>query len=281
MHSYQPPIHTTRPKSLLDNKVVLITGATAGIGKSCAKRFAEHNAKLVLVGRREEKLKDVKNELLEMYPELKIHTVSLSVTDREAVAELPDLLPDDFADVSVLVNNAGLALGVTDVASNSVDEALVVMKTNVIGVIAMCSAFVPGMKIRGEGHIINMGSIAGFYAYSNGSTYNASKFAVRGFTEAARHDLVGTPLRVTHISPGLVGNTEFSNIRFHGDDDKAKQVYDDVLALDPDDVADSVVFAAASPKHVQIAEIMLYATNQSGPKDIVRAGADMGGPSSS
>jgi NADP-dependent 3-hydroxy acid dehydrogenase YdfG len=266
---------------LLDNKVVLITGATAGIGKSCAKRFAEHNAKLVLVGRREEKLKDVKNELLEMYPELKIHTVGLSVTDREAVAELPDLLPDDFADVSVLVNNAGLALGVTDVASNSVDEALVVMKTNVIGVIAMCSAFVPGMKIRGEGHIINMGSIAGFYAYSNGSTYNASKFAVRGFTEAARHDLVGTPLRVTHISPGLVGNTEFSNIRFHGDDDKAKQVYDDVLALDPDDVADSVVFAAASPKHVQIAEIMLYATNQSGPKDIVRAGADMGGPSSS
>ena len=170
----------------------------------------------------------------------------------------------------MLVNNAGLALGVTPVESNDVKSAQVVLDTNVLGTIAICSAFLPGMKERGSGHLITMGSVAvryywrckfiililistkfhcfslaqGHYAYINGSVYNASKYAVRGFTEAARHDLAGTPIRVTHISPGMVGGTEFSNVRL-GDDAKASAVYENIEALHPDDVADNVYYAVS------------------------------------
>lgn len=266
----------TTPISLKD-KVVLITGATAGIGESCAWRFAEEGSKLVLVGRREERLANLKKNIAVAYPAVDIHTVTMSVTDKEAVAALPKELPKKFQDVEVLVNNAGLALGVSPAYENSVTDAQTVMDTNVIGIVSFCKAFLPGMMERGCGHILNMGSIAGYYAYSNGSVYNASKYAVLGFTEAARHDVVGTPIRVTHISPGMVGSTEFSNVRL-SDDEKAAGVYKDILALHPDDVADNVFYAATRPRHVQIAEIMMYATNQSGPKDIVRAGPTMGAP---
>lgn len=205
----------------LKNKVVLITGASAGIGKACAERFAEHGSKLVLVGRRKHVLEDLKAALVRAHPSLRVHVAALSVSDMKAVQNLPNALPTEFKDVSILVNNAGLALGVTSAESNSVADAEQVMMTNVMGVIAMCRAFLPGMVERGEGHLINMGSVAGHYAYTSGSVYCASKYAVRGFTEAARHDLAGTPIRVTHISPGLVGNTEFSNVRLK-DDKKAE-----------------------------------------------------------
>jgi serine 3-dehydrogenase len=133
------------------------------------------------------------------------------------------------------------------------------------------------MKKRGEGQVINMGSVAGHYAYSSGSVYNASKYAVRGFTEAARHDLAGTPIRMTHISPGLVGETEFSDVRFGGTNTEGKRkMYDKIVALHPDDVADCVVFSAQAPPHVQIGEMMVYATNQSGPRDIARVGPSLG-----
>ena len=141
----------------------------------------------------------------------------------------------------------------------------------------MCSAFTPGMKERGYGHIINMGSIAGHQAYATGSVYNASKFAVLGFTSAARHDLMATPIRVTHISPGLVGGTEFSNVRLSGDISKAKAVYDNIAALQPEDVADNVIYAATRPSHVQIAEIIVLCTNQAGPRDLARVGPSMKG----
>jgi 3-hydroxy acid dehydrogenase/malonic semialdehyde reductase len=165
---------------------------------------------------------------------------------------------------------------------NSVEDAKALCDTNVLGVVALCSAFIPGMKERGFGHIVNMGSVAGHYAYSAGSTYNASKYAVRGFTEAARHDLQGTPIRVTHLSPGLVGNTEFSNVRFGSNeqgDEAATKVYQSIEALSPEDVADNVIYAVTRPAHVQVAEIMVYCTNQSGPKDLARLGPSMGGPS--
>lgn len=259
----------------LQNKCVLITGANVGIGKACALQFAEHGSRIILVGRRDELLKQVQNELNLKYPKCKVHTVTISVNDLDAVAKLPSSLPKEFQDVSILVNNAGLALGVTSVENNNTNDAKTVIDTNVMGVIAMCSAFIPGMKERGEGHIINMGSVAGHYAYSTGSVYNASKYAVRGFTEAARHDLAGTPIKVTHISPGLVSNTEFSNVRLK-DDQKAKAVYDNIEALLPDDVADNVIYAATRPPNVQIADIIVYCTNQSGPRDLVRAGRDLG-----
>eukprot|EP00598_Pedospumella_elongata_P000814 CAMPEP_0184973158 /NCGR_PEP_ID=MMETSP1098-20130426/5045_1 /TAXON_ID=89044 /ORGANISM="Spumella elongata, Strain CCAP 955/1" /LENGTH=284 /DNA_ID=CAMNT_0027495591 /DNA_START=90 /DNA_END=944 /DNA_ORIENTATION=+ len=269
-------VHSRRVSTLdLKNKVVLITGATAGIGAACAWQFAEEGCHLVLVGRRDERLQSLKKDIMSSFPEVDVHTVAMSVTDKEKVANLPSSLPQKFRDVDILVNNAGLALGVTSADQNDVDAAMTVLDTNVLGTIALSAAFLPGMKKRGSGHLMNMGSVAGHYSYSAGSTYCASKYAVRGFTEAARHDLVGTPIRVTHISPGMVGETEFSNVRL-GADDKAKAVYENIVPLHPNDVADNVLYAATRPAHVQIADIIMYATNQSGPKDIVRAGPSLG-----
>ena len=260
----------------LKDRVVLITGASSGIGAACAWRFAEDGSRLVLVGRREDRLKSLKDELTSEFPDLKIHLESMSVTDLDAVAALPEALPEDFKAVEVMVNNAGLALGVNPVYENTMEDAVTVVETNVIGVIAFWTAFMPGMKARGAGHIINMGSIAGHTPYQNGTIYNASKFAVNGFTNASRFDLMHTPLRVTHIAPGLVGNTEFSNVRL-GSDEAAAAVYDNVVPLTPEDVADNVHYAATRPPHVQVSEITMYATNQGGPRDIVRAGPDFGG----
>jgi len=261
----------------LEGKVVLITGATAGIGESCAYKFAELKSKLVLVGRRADRLQSVKDGILKKHPGLKIHCHPLDVSDIANVMALPHELPSEFAEVSVLVNNAGLALGVESVDTNSIGDMQTVMNTNVNGLIAMCRAFLPGMKERGEGHLINMGSIAGHLTYATGSLYCASKYAVKGFTDAARHDLVGTPIRVTHISPGLVGDTEFSVVRMGGDSTKAKAVYANIAALRPEDVADNVVYAATRPRHVQIADIVMFATNQSGPRDLARVGPSLGG----
>jgi len=158
-------IITKKNKSSLDltNKVVLITGATAGIGKSCAWRFAEEGAKLILIGRREERLELLKNEILSIYPSLHIHMIAISVTDIEKIKLLPTILPNEFKDVDILINNAGLALGVSYVDTNDINDAQIVLNTNILGVIALCSVFIPGMKKRGDGHIINMGSVAGHY----------------------------------------------------------------------------------------------------------------------
>lgn len=147
------------PISLV-NKVVLITGATSGIGEACAWQFAEQGSKLILVGRREDRLNALKKDIIASFPKVEVHTVKLSVTDTDAVAALPKKLPENFRDVEILVNNAGLALGVSSVENNSIEDAKTVMDTNVIGTIALCRAFVPGMKERGAGHIINMGSVA-------------------------------------------------------------------------------------------------------------------------
>lgn len=269
-----------RPKKIsqisMKDRVVLITGASSGIGSACAWAFAEQGAKLILIARREERLVSLERELKAAYPSLLVHHVVLSVNDYDMIAKLPSSLPETFAKVDILVNNAGLALRVDSVEENNISDAATVINTNVLGVIVFCSAFLPGMKERGQGHIINMGSCAGHYAYAKGSVYNASKYALRGYTEAARHDLAGTPIRVTHLSPGLVGNTEFSNVRLSDDLRAAAAVYQDIEALQPEDVADNVLYAATRPLHVQIAEIIMYANNQSGPRDIVRAGPSMG-----
>lgn len=155
--------------SPIAGQVVLITGATAGIGEACAKRLAPHNVKLVLLGRREDRLKALKNDLLKAHPSLKVHTVALSVTDLDSVAKLPSTLPKEFADVDILINNAGLALGVSSVENNKVADAQSVINTNVTGLIALSTAFLPGMKKRNRGHLVNMGSVAGHYAYATGT----------------------------------------------------------------------------------------------------------------
>lgn len=261
----------------LSQKVVLITGASGGIGEACAYRFAELDSKLVLVGRRSAKLQEVKSGILARHPGCKILCITLDVADPAAIMALPGQLEGSgFADVCVLVNNAGLALGVGTADAHSVADMETVMNTNVLGLMTMCRAFLPGMKTRGEGHVVNMGSVAGLHAYTTGSLYCASKFAVAGFTSSARHDLVATPIRVTHIAPGMVSGTEFSVVRMGGDESKAKAVYADIEALSPEDVADNVVYACTRPRHVQIAEIVMYATNQAGPRDVARVGPSMG-----
>jgi len=260
----------------MDGRVVLITGATAGIGESCAWAFAALNAKLILAGRRGEVLNKLQKEIQEDYPSVKVHCVVLDVGKTADVAALPEQLPEEFHDVAVLVNNAGCALGLSTAATNDTAFGAEMMNTNVMGVIAMTRAFLPGMLERNFGHVINMGSIAGSQPYGQGSMYCASKFAVSGFTQCAQHDLKDTPIRITSISPGLVGNTEFSVVRFSGDKSAASAVYDNIVALHPDDVADNVVYAATRPQHVQIADIKMYCTNQSGPKDVARVGPNLG-----
>lgn len=277
MSSYPapPPYNLTD----LSGEVVLITGATSGIGVSCAWRFAELGSNVILAGRKVDKLAEFKETLESTYSQCKVHTVQLDVRDRGACMALPDSLPEPFHDVNVLVNNAGVALGTASVATNDLDQADCMIETNVNGVIYMCRAMIPGMLKRGKGHIINMGSIAGHWPYSAGTVYNASKYAIKGFTAAATHDLVSTPIRVTECSPGMVGGTDFSTTRFSGDNDKAASVYANIEALSPWDVADNVVYAATRPRNVQIQEILMYATNQSGPKDeqmLARVGPSLG-----
>ena len=215
----------TSKKTDLKGKTVLITGASAGIGESCAWKFAELEAKLVLVGRRQHLLEDLKTQILAEFPRTEIHTESMDVRNTDACMALPEKLPAGFRDVAVLVNNAGLALGVETAQTNVIAQGQQMLDTNTMGVIAMTRAFLPGMIERNCGHVINMGSIAGSMFYGAGSMYCASKAAVQAFTWAAQHDLKDTPVRMTLLSPGLIGDTEFSLVRFSGDSSKQKSVY--------------------------------------------------------
>jgi 3-hydroxy acid dehydrogenase/malonic semialdehyde reductase len=260
----------------MNDKVVLITGASAGIGESCAWAFAALNSKLIILGRRSDRLDALKTEIQVEYPAVKVHCVVLDVSDTDACMALPDQLPEDFKDVAVVVNNAGLALGVAKADTNDLAQGWQMMETNVMGVIAMTRAFLPGMKARNAGHIINIGSIAGSMPYTQGSMYCASKHAIAGFTACCQHDLADSPVRMSLISPGLVGNTEFSTVRFSGNKDAAAAVYKDIVALHPDDVADNVVYAATRPAHVTIADMKIFCTNQSGPRDVARVGESLG-----
>jgi len=196
------------------------------------------------------------------------------------VSNLPAELPAEFAAVDILVNNAGLALGKYAVDENPLVAMQQMISTNITGAFAMATAFLHGMRARGRGHLINVGSIAGHETYAGGSIYAATKHALTAFTAAARHDLVGTPVRVTCVSPGSV-ETEFSLVRFGGDAARAAAVYQDICALSAEDVADNILYAVTRPAHVQIADIVCLATNQSGAMNVVRVGPSLGAPSSS
>ena len=270
----RPPLYT--PMSL-EGQTVLITGATAGIGEATAWRFAEAGARLVLLGRRTERLEALKRALSEAYPSLpEVCCVTFDVQEIAKIGELPTELPESHRSVDILVNNAGLALGVAGVAENDMEHVRQMIDTNVTAVMAFTRAFLPGMRSRGRGHLINNGSIAGHEAYQGGSVYCATKHAIDAFTTAARHDLLGTPIRVTAISPGLV-NTEFSTIRF-GDKSSADKLYEDISPLVAADIADNVMYAATRPKHVQIADMIVLATNQAAAKALARVGPSLGGP---
>lgn len=243
----------------MKGKLILITGATSGIGEACARKFASMGSNLILNGRNTEKLEKLKQELSAQGVE--VLTLPFDVRDREAMRQAVGSLQGQWRDIDVLINNAGLVLGMDKEHEGSLDEWDVVIDTNIKALLAMTRMIVPGMVERQKGHIINIGSIAGDAAYAGGSVYCATKAAVKALSDGLRIDLVDTPLRVTNIKPGMV-ETNFSVIRFRGDHSKADAVYDGIRPLTGEDIAEVVYYAASAPAHVQIAEVLVMPTNQ-------------------
>lgn len=243
----------------MKGKQIFITGATSGIGEGCARKFAHAGCNLILNGRNIERLESLKRELSAQGTE--VLTLPFDVRDRQAMRQALDNLEGKWQNIDVLVNNAGLVIGMDKEHEGSLDEWDIVIDTNIKGLLAMTRMIVPGMVERGCGHIINIGSIAGDAAYGGGSVYCATKAAVKALSDGLRIDLVDTPLRVTNIKPGMV-ETNFSVIRFRGDQNKADAVYDGIRPLTGDDIADVVYYAASAPAHVQIAEVLVMPTYQ-------------------
>ena len=249
------------------NKTVLITGATSGIGLGCARKFAANGDRLILTGRNEEKLEQIRQELAAQGTEVLV--LAFDVRNREAATAAIEGLPDEWASVDVLVNNAGLALGLEPAYEGCVDDWETMIDTNIKGLLLMTRLVVPKMVARNSGHIINIGSVAGDAAYAGGNVYCATKAAVKAITDGLRIDVAHTALRVTNLKPGLV-ETNFSNVRFHGDEGRAATVYKGIKPLTGDDIADVAVYAANAPEHVQIAEVLILATHQASGSVIVR-----------
>lgn len=249
--------------------IVLVTGATAGFGTAIARRFAADGARVIAAGRRAERLEALKAEL----GADKVLPLVLDVRDRAAVTEAIEGLPAEWAAVDVLVNNAGLALGLEPAQKADLDDWDTMVDTNVKGLMYLTRALLPGMIERQRGHVINLGSTAGEWPYPGGNVYGATKAFVRQFSLNLRADLFGTPVRVTDIQPGLVGGTEFSNVRFHGDDAKAGAVYEGADALTPDDIADAIHWVASRPARVNVNMLQVMPVAQSfGPLRVHKPG---------
>lgn len=246
---------------------VLVTGATSGFGEASARRFLAHGHKVLALGRRVERLEALKASLPADQVK-KLLTMVVDVCDSEKVDHLASSLPAEFSDVTVLVNNAGLALGLESAHQAFLSDWDRMIETNIKGLVHMTRAFLPGMVERQCGHVINVGSVAGNYPYPGGNVYGASKAFVQQFSLNLRADLIGTPVRVTCVEPGLSSGTEFSNVRFKGDDEKAGKVYSEVQALSADDVAEAIYWSATLPSHVNINILELMPVQQafSAPK---------------
>jgi len=239
-------------------KTALITGATSGIGKSTAITFAQSGYHLILCGRRTERLQTLKEELGR---QTKVHTLSFDVRDKEAVFAAIESLPDEFKRIDILVNNAGNAHGLDPIQTGSLDDWDAMMDINVKGLLYVSKAIIPTMIAQGSGHIINVGSIAGKEVYPNGNVYCASKHAVDALNKGMMIDLNKHGIRVGAVHPGLV-ETEFSNVRFKGDDQRAGQVYQGYDPLKPEDIADIIGFVVSRPYHVNIADLVVFPTAQ-------------------
>ena len=242
------------------NKTVLITGASSGIGEGCARKFAANGARLILNARSTDKLETLAQELNAKHS-TECFVMPFDVCDRKAAAAALEALPEQWKSIDILINNAGLAVGVDKEHEGKFDEWDAMIDTNIKALLSMTRLVVPGMVERGTGHIINIGSIAGDAAYPGGSVYCATKAAVKALSDGLRIDLVDTPLRVTNIKPGMV-ETNFSVIRFRGDKEKADNVYKGIKPLNGDDIAEIAYFVASAPEHMQIAEILVMPTNQ-------------------
>lgn len=247
-------------KAMTQNQTVLITGASSGIGAACAQAFAESGAKLILAARRLDRLEALAADLKEKFPSA-IHLIQLDVRDRAQVEAAVNSLPDEWRAIDILINNAGLSRGLDKLHEGQIDDWEEMIDTNVKGLLYVTRSILPGMVARGRGHVINIGSIAGHQAYPNGNVYCATKAAVRLLTEGLKLDLLGTPIRVTTVDPGMV-ETEFSDVRFHGDRSRAEKVYQNVTPLTGADVAEVVRFCADRPAHVNINEVILMPVDQ-------------------
>lgn len=239
--------------------IALITGATSGIGESCAHKFAQAGYNLIVTARRSDLLASLKRKLerkgVEVLP------LVFDVRDRQAAHDAIAGLPKEWAEVDVLVNNAGLARGLEPEYEGNMDDWDEMIDTNIRGLLTMTRLIVPAMVARNHGHIINIGSVAGDAAYAGGNVYCATKSAVKSISDGLRIDVAHTKVRVTNIKPGLV-ETNFSRVRFHGNEDRADRVYQGIKPLTGDDVADVVLYAVQAPEHVQIAEVLVLATHQ-------------------
>ncbi|MCK9510804.1 MAG: SDR family oxidoreductase [Pigmentiphaga sp.] len=227
--------------------IILVTGASSGFGAAIAERFVRDGHQVIGTARRKDRLDALQARLGDAFFPL-VH----DITDTEATLSLPERLPAALADIDVLVNNAGLALGLEKAPEAVVADWQCMIDTNITGLTLLTRAVLPGMVDRNRGHVVNLGSIAGNYPYPGGNVYGATKAYVRQFSLNLRADLLGTAIRVTNIEPGLVGGTEFSNVRFHGDDGRAAKVYQDVEALNPHDIAEAVAWVTGLPAHVNI-----------------------------
>lgn len=238
-------------------KIVFITGASAGFGAAMARRFAREGASLVLAARRKDKLQSLAAGM-----GVPTHLLELDVRDRKAVEQAVAGLPAAFAGVDLLINNAGLALGLGPAQQASLDDWETMVDTNIKGLMTLTRALLPGMVARGRGHIINLGSIAAEWPYPGGNVYGATKAFVRQFSLNLRADLLGTPLRVTDVEPGMCGGTEFSQVRFGGDEARAAKVYEGATPLTAEDIADTVHWIATRPAHVNINTISMMPVGQ-------------------
>jgi 3-hydroxy acid dehydrogenase / malonic semialdehyde reductase len=237
----------------------LITGASSGFGEAIARRWAQQGKRLILLARREERLNALVDELSK---QASCHAIVCDIRDKDRLKHQLENLPEAFQSVDILVNNAGLALGLEPAAEASWLDWEQMIETNCMSLAWMTRFILPGMLARQRGHIINMGSIAGYYAYKGANVYGATKAFVEQFSQNLRADVLGSPIRVTHIAPGLAGGSEFSLVRFKGDQKKADQVYTGVQPLLPESVAEAVVWAVNQPAFVNICTIELMPTCQ-------------------
>ncbi|MGA8108966.1 MAG: SDR family NAD(P)-dependent oxidoreductase [Acidobacteriaceae bacterium] len=247
-------------KISLKNRIVFITGASAGIGAACARAFAAEGAQLLLAARRLERLEAMEVDLLEAGAPA-VHAFRLDVQNRAAVERAIAELPDEWRAIDVLVNNAGLSRGLDKLWEGKPQDWEEMIDTNIKGLLWVTRAVVPGMVARGRGHVVNLGSTAQEIAYPGGSVYCGTKAAVKLINDGLREDLLGTPIRVSDVGAGMV-ETEFSDVRFRGDKGRAEKVYQDITPLTADDMADAIVWATTRPAHVNVAHLLLTTIDQ-------------------
>lgn len=245
----------------LNNKIVLITGASSGIGMACAHVFSKERAKLILCARRMDRLKKLSADLQSKY-QTEIYSLSLDVRNKDEVQKQIQSLPEKWKNIEVLINNAGLSRGLNKIQEGDIEDWEEMIDTNIKGLLYVTRNILPLMIKNNNGHIINIGSIAGEEVYQNGNVYNATKFAVKALNKAMKLDTHGTAIRISSVNPGLV-ETEFSEVRFRGDMNRAKQVYQGMQPLTGEDIAEIVLFCVTRPAHVNISQIGVIPTDQS------------------